>query len=70
MRRIAVVALLLLLASAVYGQGRRFREFPNTSPKAGEKAPEFKGVDRQGSKVTLSQFENKKHLIFIFGAIT
>jgi len=69
-RKIAVVMLVMLLASAVYGQGGRFRDFANTSPKPGENAPDFKGVDKKGDEVSLSQYKGKKHLVLIFGAIT
>ena len=71
MKKLVSAILILLLAIGVaYGQSRRFREFPNTSPKAGEKAPDFAGVNEKGKKVTLSQFKGKKHLVLIFGAIT
>lgn len=71
MKRIAAAALALLLAAgSAYSQGRRFRNFPNASPKPGEKAPEFVGVNSKGKKVKLSQFKGKKHVVLIFGAIT
>lgn len=71
MKKLLIAAAVILLATGIlYAQGRRFREFPNTSPKAGEKAPDFSGVDEEGKKVTLSQFKGKKHIVLIFGAIT
>jgi cytochrome oxidase Cu insertion factor (SCO1/SenC/PrrC family) len=71
MKKVLIITIVLLItASAAPAQSRRFREFPNTSPKAGEKAPDFKSVNEKGEKVTLSQFKNKKHLVLITGSIT
>lgn len=67
---LAAAVTVLLVTGTLHAQGRRFREFPNTSPKAGEKAPDFSGVDKEGKKVALSQFKGKKHIVLIFGAIT
>ena len=71
MRNVFTAILALLLTSGIaHAQNRRFREFHNTSPKAGEKAPEFKGLSEEENTVTLSEFKGKKHVVLIFGAIT
>jgi len=69
-RFLLAAAIVLLVAGALQAQGKRFREFPDTSPKAGEKAPDFSGVNEEGKKVALSQLKGGKHVVLIFGAIT
>lgn len=71
MKKILVVVIMLfVLCGSAYAQGARFRNFSNASPKAGEAAPDFKGINEEGKEIALSQFKDKKHVVFIFGAIT
>ena len=67
---VRILLAVLLTAGTAYAQGKRFREFANTSPRAGEKAPDFKSVNEEGEEISLSQFKDKKHVILITGSIT
>ena len=62
--------LVLFLASNVFAQRSRFKNFHKIYPKAGDKAPDFEGVTKDGKKLKLSSYKDKKHVVIIFGAIT
>jgi len=64
------IAVGLVLAGSLSAQSARFDDFPNTSPKADELAPDFTLQTLEGETFTLSEAYAKQPIVMEFGSYT
>ena len=63
-RTLMIVALLVTLAIAAFGQASPVA--PTTNLKVGDMAPDFTLTDTTGKPVKLSDFRGKKNVVLAF----
>ena len=63
-KTLTIVALLVALAAAAFGQGTP--NAPATNLKVGDMAPDFTLTDTAGQKVKLSDFRGKNNVVLAF----
>jgi len=64
------LGLSLLLPGTAQGQSARFDEFAETSPKAGEMAPDFTLLTVEGEPFTLMEAAAEMAIVIEFGSFT
>ena len=68
---VALLALVTLAApSEIFAQSERFEKFAETTPKAGESAPDFTLKTLDGEAFTLSEAASKQPVVIEFGSYT
>ena len=65
-----VLGISLLLPATVQAQSARFDEFADTSPKAGEMAPDFTLLTVENEPFNLMEAAAEKPLVIEFGSFT
>ena len=65
-----VLGLALLLPASVQAQSARFEQFVQTSPKAGEMAPNFTLLTLENESFNLMEVAAEKPLVIEFGSFT
>jgi cytochrome oxidase Cu insertion factor (SCO1/SenC/PrrC family) len=65
-----VLAAFLLVPSSLHSQSRRFEEFTDTKPMAGEIAPDFTLQTVDGEEFTLSEVYAEGPVVIEFGSYT
>ena len=70
--RLGLLSLLLFLSAATVAeaQSARFEQFDETSPKAGEMAPDFTLMTLDNESFNLMEAAAEKPLIIEFGSFT
>lgn len=68
---VALLTLVTLAApSDVFAQSERFEKFAETTPKAGETAPDFTLMTLDGETFTLSEATANQPVVIEFGSYT
>ena len=65
-----VLVIALLLPDNAQGQSARFEQFAQTSPKAGEMAPDFTLLTLENEEFNLMEAAAEKPLVIEFGSFT
>ena len=61
---------LLAVPPAVHAQSARFDQFTETTPKAGEMAPEFSLMTLEGQPFDLMEAATERSVVLEFGSFT